>query len=331
MRYFGSKGSVIEKVYDLINLYVPSGTFCDPFGGIGIVGSFFKNQGYQIFTGDFLFFSHCFLVSRIQLDDFPNFTQLRGFLRVDDMNGIKEYLNRVPSRIGWVTQNYAITRLYFQFNNAIKIDAVWESILAWNQKGLLSKDEYALLIASLINSADSVANTAGTYYAFLKKWDRKALKPFIFSWIYPTRGSTKSLAYYGDANIVASIHPVDVLYLDPPYNNRSYDGYYHFPQSIAMGYRGSVRGKSGIPLRQQKISNFTNPSMASISLAQLLANSSWKWLFLHYSDEGLISQFQIRNILSTFGQTKEFELKAKGYSTTKEHFTKHRIYMVKHA
>ena len=40
MRYFGSKVSSVEKIYQIISAIIPSGSLCDPFGGIGTVGSF---------------------------------------------------------------------------------------------------------------------------------------------------------------------------------------------------------------------------------------------------------------------------------------------------
>lgn len=52
--------------------------------------------------------------------------------------------------------------------------------------GLTSSKENSLLTASLIDSMDWVANTAGTYYAYLKGWSHKASRTFRFNLVQPT-------------------------------------------------------------------------------------------------------------------------------------------------
>ena len=77
MRYLGSKGSVVETVYELVSALVPKGTFCDPFGGIGVVASRFKRAGYSVWTGDVLHAAHCFQVARIGLSQPPRLMAVR--------------------------------------------------------------------------------------------------------------------------------------------------------------------------------------------------------------------------------------------------------------
>ena len=59
MRYLGSKTLLLENIAYLIENYHQS-TFCDPFGGIGTVGSYMKTKGYKVLSGDLLNFAHCF-------------------------------------------------------------------------------------------------------------------------------------------------------------------------------------------------------------------------------------------------------------------------------
>ena len=52
-------------------------------------------------------------------------------------------------------------RMYFQNENAIKIDLIRMQIEEWKQTGLLSEDEYFYLLAALINAVPYVANITG--------------------------------------------------------------------------------------------------------------------------------------------------------------------------
>ena len=60
MRYLGSKTLLLESILNITRSYSEGGVFCDPFGGIGTVGSYMKKNGYQILSGDIAF---CTLLS----------------------------------------------------------------------------------------------------------------------------------------------------------------------------------------------------------------------------------------------------------------------------
>ena len=49
--------------------------------------------------------------------------------------------------------------------------------------------------------------------------------------------------------VAATAGPVELIYIDPPYNARQYSGYYHVPEVIARGWFDGVpvlRGKTGL-------------------------------------------------------------------------------------
>ena len=47
----------------------------------------------------------------------------------------------------------------------------------------------------------------------------------------------------------------DILYLDPPYNNRKYDTNYHILETIALYDNPKIKGKTGIRVEDTKKSN----------------------------------------------------------------------------
>jgi len=179
---------------------------------------------------------------------------------------------------------------------------------------------------------DRVANTAGTYYAHLKRWYRKARKPFRFELIPPTRGPENCRAYLCDAKNLVTLRNFDILYLDPPYNERCYAGYYHLPETIALGQTPRAHGKAGVPRRQRPRSAFNSPSQALDALEELLDRASFRLLVLHYSDDGLMPRPKLRRLLRDYGAVEEMTVGANGYTT--KHTTRsirQRLYLFNHA
>lgn len=332
MRYLGSKVSVVEHIHREIARLAPSGTFCDPFGGVGVVGAYFKQRGYRVWSGDALTFAHYFQVARIQRNTRPSFRALCQTLGVRSRGEVVDRLNRQRKPFGWLYREYSERRRFFTPDNAAVIEGCRALIGRWARKGLLTSTERALLLASLIESMDKVANTAGTYYAYLKNWYRKALRPFRFRLIDPTPGRSSCRAMLCDATELVGKRHFDVLYLDPPYNERCYAAYYHLPESIARLGAPRVRGASGVPERKRVLSDFNRPRAAPRALRELLAVADCRLLAFHYSDAGLIEPDELRETLGSYGRVTELVVNATGYVTSPRcRLTKHRLYLVTHA
>lgn len=173
-----------------------------------------------------------------------------------------------------------------------------------------------MMIASLIHCMDKVANTAGTYYAYLKHYYRKALGKFQYQLLKPVSGTDKSSALLMDAGQLVQENPCDILYLDPPYNARNYGRYYHLPQNIATQQIPKPAGKSGMDASQSKVSDYNQKEKAVDSFKQLIANARAGCIIFHYTDKGLIDMEDAREILRDKGNLEEFYFDCKGYHTT---------------
>jgi len=332
MRYFGSKTSTIETLYELLSQREPRGTFCDPFGGIGTVGSYFRSKGYCVWSGDILTFPYYFQVSKIKFDYKSSFKKVINKLCLRNLKGIIDHLNFVCPKKGWFSEEYSGNRKFFTNKNGERIEACRQEILKWSENRLLTDDEHAVLLASLIDSMDKVANTAGTYYAYLKNWHRKALKDFEFKLVLPTEFGNNGFCFKENASSLIKRGHFDILYLDPPYNSRSYAHYYHLPETIALEKNPEVHGKSGIPVDIFTHSEYNSSGKAADALIDLLSNARFNLLAFHYADNGIIPEKEIRNILSFYGYVEDFIIDAKGYSTTKlSKKTKHHLFLVKNA
>jgi adenine-specific DNA-methyltransferase len=314
MRYFGSKASVAHMLYSYASERTRFRTICDPFGGIGVVGAYFKAKGHEVTTGDHLYAANCFQTAVVAMERRPSFSRVRAAVGLTTTEELVDYLNRCKND-GWFVREYAERRRFFKRSNAIRIDGCRRAIYAWERAGLLSDAERKVLIASLIASMDRVANTAGTYYAYLKTWYRKALQPFEFALLPPTKGDHKCQAILSDARDLVAHRKFDVLYLDPPYNHRSYGRYYHLPETIARLQTPRVYGSSGSPNQDYPYSAFNHRTTALDALADLLDAASFKYLLFHYCDDGLIDQKDLRSLLAQYGHLQRRNLTALGYST----------------
>ncbi len=156
----------------------------------------------------------------------------------------------------------------------------------------------------------------GTYAAFLKNWDNRALKSIKFEKPQIIQSNKMNMAFRADANSIISDHEVDILYLDPPYNSRQYASNYFFLELIAEGWfenEPEIYGMTGMrPYNHQK-SDYCNSKKAATALLDLVKKARAKYLILSYNNEGLISHEEIKYILSLRGKVKEFSKDHKRY------------------
>jgi adenine-specific DNA-methyltransferase len=191
--------------------------------------------------------------------------------------------------------------MYFTDENARRIDAARHALHRWREAELVSEDAYYLLLAAIIEGADRVANTAGVYAAFIKEWQPNAKKAFRLRPEPPVSRAGGSRAYRGDAAKVAKkVGPVDLLYVDPPYNARQYSGYYHIPEIIATGWFGTppvVLGKTGLPVHRPPPSEWCNKAGAAKALEELLAATGAEHILVSYNTEGILPDAEFLDIL----------------------------------
>lgn len=315
MRYLGSKTLLLDEIAKLIEEYNGNGVFCDPFGGIGTVGNYMKKLGFSVITGDILNFAHYFQVALIENNELECFNKLKEYLNLNTHSDLEEYLSCVRASKGWMVREYAQKRKFFTYDNACHIQGCIDNIAYWKKEGMLTEKEYAMLIASLIQSFDNVANTAGTYYAYLKEYYRKAKRPFKFKLLDTTVGNSDCKSYLMDANDLVKNVECDILYLDPPYNERDYGRYYHLPETVSKGIVPKPTGKSGMFIFNYKRSQY-NSNQALIAFEDLIRHANAKCIIFHYTDDGLIDIKDARRVLKQKGDVEEYYFDCKGYNTT---------------
>lgn len=318
-RYIGSKATTAQSILGLVDGMPRVSTVADAYGGLGTVGSVLKSAGYQVSSCDALAFPHAFQVARIECNVQPRFKRLRKEVGVDDLDGLAKFVVSKPDQDSWFVREYCEQRKFFSPENGEIIAGVWRSIRTWNEAGLLSRLELAYLLASFLNSMDAVANTAGTYYAYLRNMHRKAKKPFHFNWIPITKGNSNCSAWHGDALATLGGNTFDLLYLDPPYNKRNYESYYHLPETLAYLTEREINPAScsGLPANRHPGREFIRLGTELPYLQSLIEGVKWRNLIVHYCDHAYIPLPVLRKSLSNYGKLTEHLVDALGYTTSK--------------
>ena len=296
MNYIGSKYKlsyfISSSVKSIIGEDLSDKIFCDLFAGTGVVGRNFKKEVKKVISNDMEFYSYVLNKNYIENHEF-----------LDNEIYIKE-LNETNGEEGFIFNEYSengkANRLYFSEHNGKKIDAIRTKIEFWKTEKKISSALYYFLLASLLESADKVANTASVYGAFLKKIKKTAQKELILEPAIFEINSHSHEVYNEDSNLLIKKIEGDILYLDPPYNAREYGANYHLLNTIAKYDNFTPKGKTG--LRDYSKSAFCKKKEVEKSFDDLIKNANFKYIFLSYNNEGIMSSETIKKILSNYGK-----------------------------
>lgn len=298
MNYIGSKSKLSNFLYTHFSSVVDEGLenciVCDAFCGSGAVGKMLKKHNTkEIISNDREYYSYVL-----------NQNYIANSFDWRELGKRVEYLNALEGIEGKIFQHYCVGggegRMYFSDENGKKIDAIREEIQNWFESKEITEQEYFFFLASLLESADAVANTASVYGAFLKHYKKTAQKDLEYKPAEFLPHQNQHRVYNQDANSLIREIEGDILYLDPPYNSREYGANYHLLNTIALYDDFTPQGKTG--LRDYKRSDFCKKNRVYEALEDLIANAKFKYIFLSYNNEGLLTQEQIREIFSKYGK-----------------------------
>jgi len=327
MNYIGSKLSLLEFLESSMNKVIDNDCqiFCDLFAGTGIVGSYFKKKGFKIIANDIQYYSY--VLNRHYIKNHKELEFKKLITKIPELKNSKieerqkivlNFLNSLKGKKGFIYNNYCIggtknkkeSRQYFSDENGKKCDAIRQEIENWKKEKIINENEYYFLLASLIESIDKHANTASVYGAFLKKLKSSALKPFALKPAPLIVNEQEHEVYNEDINNVVKKVKGDILYLDPPYNQRQYATNYHVLETIARYDNPTVYGKTGLREYQDQKSSYCSKAQVKQSFKDLILNADVRYIFLSYNNEGLMSADDIKEIMSLRGKyncfTKEY-------------------------
>jgi len=296
MNYIGSKQKLLpflfESIYRITGENIQDKVFCDLFAGTGAVSRAFKPLVKQVICNDFEYFSYA-----LNLNYIGNNKELDYAKYLQKLNNVD-----ITSQ-GFIYNNYCMgsgsQRQYFSNLNGMKIDAMRAQIEQWKQAKEVNSNLYYFLLASLLESADKVANTASVYGAFLKDIKASAKKVIYIEPAKFELSENTHQVYNEDSNSL--IHKIsgDILYLDPPYNARQYGSNYHMLNTIAKYDNFEPKGKTG--LRDYQKSDYCSKQKVVTAFEDIIKNAQFKHIFLSYNNEGLMSQETVKEVMQKYG------------------------------
>ena len=317
LNYIGSKFQLLEWITSSMKektgwTSFANKTIGDLFAGTGVVSYHFRKQSAKVISNDAELYSSIIVHAFTQ----SVYTETCKLTIQDFQKDIDE--NKHSATVGFITTHYSPhnsnERRFFTIENAKRIDYL--RLKLETIKGTLSENEYKFLLASILLSADAVSNVPAVYGCFLKNFKAKAIKHLTLTPIHTntTRAIDGSNTYNSDVlktEFLASFE-TDLVYLDPPYNERQYSKNY-FPLNIIaktpeqLVSELPLKGKTGIPT-DCFISPFCKKG-ATVEAAfdVLFRTLKTNWIFLSYNSESIVSKEKMLDIMKKYGTASVIE------------------------
>ena len=293
MRYIGNKTRLLPFILRVLKTRgLVGGTVHDAFAGTASVGRALKAHGWRVHSSDLLLSSYVFQRAYVVTCSADK-----------SLGKLARELSTLPPKEGFITRHFSPVgqRMYFTVENAGLIDAAREELERWREGGVVGEDTYYILLAAIIEGADRVANTAGVYASFMKRWQPNSRRRFEVRPEAPGAGDPGATAYLMDAASAAKkIGAVDLIYIDPPYNSRQYVAYYHIPEIIARGWSDSdpvVRGKVGLLAGKEGRSDWSHGRRVQKLFSSLLATTQARHALVSFNSEGHLPPKTLRTLL----------------------------------
>ena len=325
LNYIGSKFQLLDWI--TTNMKEKTGwtsfankTIGDMFAGTGIVSYHFRKNLAKVISNDAELYSsiitHAFTRSI--------YTETCKNIIDEFQKDIQD--NKHSTTAGFITTHYSphgsSERKFFTIENAKRIDYIRKKLELI--KNTISLDEYKFILASILLSADAVSNVPAVYGCFLKNFKSKAIKNLIFTPIHNNTlpavdGSNTYNSDVLNIEFIGSFES-DLVYLDPPYNERQYSKNY-FPLNIIaktpeiLLSELPLKGKTGIPT-DCFISPFCKKGDVVENAFDLLFRElKTKWVFLSYNSESIVSKEKMLDIMKKYGTASVIEREYKRFKS----------------
>lgn len=324
--YIGNKRSLLSFIGEAVDivktkLNKDKLSIVDIFSGSGIVSRYMKQYASKLIANDLEEYSYilnkCYLSNKNEI----NMDELISWY-----NYLKENLN-CELKSGIISKMYAPKdmnnirlgeRCFYTTRNAMYIDTVRQLI------NNIPEEYKHFFIAPLLTEASVKNNTSGVFKGFYKNSktgigqfggnNENALTrikkdvelPFpVFS-----NFECEVEVYKEDANkLVDKLDVVDLIYMDPPYNQHPYGSNY-FMLNVINKYEEpkEVSEVSGIP-KDWNRSKFNQAKEAFNTFKKLCNDAKAKYLLISFNSDGFIKKQQMVDMLSEIGNVTVMEKK----------------------
>lgn len=309
LNYIGSKRTLFDTILEQCQKNIPnmeSLSFMDLFAGTGFVGFNIQPHCRQTFANDLEYYS--FVINQaLHCCNYTN--QIREIIEV---------LNNLPGVHGLVYKHFSnhadCERMFFINENAMKCDAIRQHIQQLYDSATIDQPTFYFLIASLLVCVDKVANTSCVYGAYLKSFKASAQKSLVLVPIHirNTIQVANNQVFNGRAEDIGSAG-ADIVYMDPPYNNRQYSANYS-PLNYIAKYDDTIEltGKTGL-IDGYNRSSFCKKGGVIEAFKTMIENIQAKHLVLSYNNEGIMDYDTLKKILESRGKLKLYKIPYKKF------------------
>lgn len=320
MKYIGNKSRLIGFIEECLKdakINYKNVRVYDLFSGTGSVSEFFLKNNCNVLSCDIMNYAIAEQYRKLFFRKEPKFSELKKIIGYDELDDVLNYLNKLDGKQGYFFENFCeegkYKRKFFSCLNAKKIDAIRSKIEEW--KEILPTDKYMFLVGTLMNSADLVSNTAGTYGAYLKIWRSMALKELKLE--KTNFINTGSIELYVDdvVNFVEKNQRADIVYMDPPYNTRQYPAYFSTLESIVVNDDQELNGKTGLRDYEKQKSKFSIKKDVKKEYVKLINKINSNYIIMSYSTEGILDKDFILETLNNRGETKIYNTSYRRFKT----------------
>lgn len=310
LNFIGSKRTLAPRLVTEITKAwtdLSGWNFCDAFAGTGAVSVAMSPHVKSVTANDWETFLQYVLKAQFQPPN--NALQL-----IDD-------LNKAEPVTGAITTTYSEAggRLFFTTLNGQRIDGIREALRGTQY----SEKERSYLIGALVSAADSVANVASVYGAYLKDFKASSQNLLTLKVIPPAVKQGTIVQMDAQLFSISPHHITEntILYLDPPYNKRQYGANY-FPLNAIADINAenlNVTGITGLPAEGYKKSGFCSTKTANQNLKEIVEKTPAKRIVLSYNNEGILSHTAIEQIFTAAGwQNRKIQIPYKRFASQKD-------------
>ncbi|GHU75115.1 hypothetical protein FACS1894188_05260 [Clostridia bacterium] len=321
-RYTGSKYKLRSWINDLICENCNGDSFFDVFAGTGVVTYTVISHFQKLILNDFLFSNEIIYRAFFQQTEYNN-SLMEGYetlFKNLKSNDIDE--NYFSTNFGGKFFNHCDSKIIGHIREIIEVE-----------KSSLNDKEFAILVASLLYSADRCANTVGHYDAYIK--DKPIPQKFEYSLITPKFVDGKEIEIYRqDANELAENIKADICYIDPPYNSRQYSRFYHILENLTQWEKPNLTGIALKP-HASNMSDYCRCT-APEKFNDLIKKLNCEYIVVSYnntyasksnSSRNKIELDYIEKTLNSKGSTKVFEKPHQCFNTGKTEFADHKEFL----
>lgn len=303
----------------------------DLFSGSGVVSRYFKRYAANLYVNDLESYcrtiNSCYLANKSTID----MPLLQHYHNLLTSNLCEEDLKQ-----GFIAQLYAPKddkdiqqgeRVFYTTRNAKYIDTARQLI-----SSLVPNHLQHFFIAPLLTEASIKNNTSGVFKGFYKNSytgigqfggnNQDALKRIKGDIHLPlpifSEYECNTTIYQQDANaLVASLPHIDLVYIDPPYNQHPYGSNY-FMLNLINDYTAptNISNISGIPKGWNK-SSYNKKAMAYTSLHDLCTRLDTDFILISFNSEGFIVGQQMLDMLQEVGQVTVIETQYNAYRASR--------------